>query len=126
MTYLIFYFVGLHTLYAIWTLNYHVLLFYAFVIILQRKIKRSQKYIDWVNTIIQFRKGLHSTQIILEEEIGSDEKCVFGFHPHGILASCLLVFMNYPNSPFLGIRGLSSRFMLNVPFTGLLLRLWGV
>jgi len=65
MIYAIFYFVGFHTLYAICTLNYHVLIFYALVIILQRNTKRSQKYIDWLNKVIQFRKGLHSTQIIL-------------------------------------------------------------
>ena len=68
-TYLTFYFVGLHTLYAIFTLNYYVLLFYAFIIVLQKNTKRSQKYIDWVNNVVQFRKGLHSTQLILEEEI---------------------------------------------------------
>ncbi len=35
--------------------------------------------------------------------------------------------MNYHNNdPLSRMVGLSSRFMLNMPFTGLLLRLWGI
>ena len=95
------------------------------VTILQRKVKRNQRYIDWLNNTVQFRKGVKSTQLILEEDIKDEKKRMFGFHPHGVLATSLLVFMNYPNSPLSNFKGLSSRFMLSVPFTGLMLRLLG-
>ena len=94
--------------------------------ILQRRVKRNQRYIDFVTEILQFRKGFKSTQIIYEEKIDSETSCLFGFHPHGVLASSVLVFMNYPTGPFKHLVGLSSRMMLIIPFVGLLLRLWGV
>lgn len=66
-TFFTFYFVGFHTLYAIFTLNFNVLIFYALISFLQTKTKRSQKYIDFVSNVIQYRKGLKSTSLILEE-----------------------------------------------------------
>ena len=125
-TYFVFYFVMFHTVYAMITLDLPVLFFYMVVSVLQGKVKRSQKYIDWCDKFIQFRKGLKSTKVIYEEAIAEDQQCLFGFHPHGALATCVPVFMNYPTGPFKYSVGLASRAMLNVPFCGLLLRLWGV
>ena len=34
--------------------------------------------------------------------------------------------MNFPTGPFRYVVGLSSNAMLSVPFTGLMLRLWGM
>ena len=59
---------------------------------------------------------------------------MFSFHPHGVFAygNCCLIIgllsnMNYHNNDALSrMSGLSSRFMLNMPITGLLLKLWGV
>ena len=116
----------IHGMYVIATLNYHWMIFYGAVMILQTKVKRNQRYIDFVCNVLQYRKGLKSTKIIYEEKIDSDQSCLFGVHPHGILASCFPVFMNYPTGPFKHIVGLSSKAMLNVPFTGLMLRLWGM
>ena len=65
-TYFVFYTMMIHTLYVIVTLNYHWALFYAVVSILQRKVKRNQRYIDFVSNVLQYRKGLKSTQIIYE------------------------------------------------------------
>ena len=59
---------------------------------------------------------------------------MFSFHPHSVFAYGnifsdlgLLANMNYHNNDALSrCIGLGSRFILNMPITGLLLRLWGV
>ena len=61
-----------------------------------------------------------------DEDIGEDQKCIFGFHPHGVLSASVMAFMNVKNSPMVNMVGLSSRFMLSLPFVGLFIRLWGV
>jgi len=101
------------------------LAFYLTVSLAQSKIKRNQHYIDWITHTVQFRKGVKSTQLLFEEEITAEEKCLFGFHPHGVLAVSFLIFLNYPNTPLSNFRGLASRFMMSVPFTGIMLRLMG-
>ena len=108
------------------TLDYGWIIFYGLVTIFQRKVKRNQRIIDYCNNVIQFRKGLKSTQIIYEEKIESNRSCIFGVHPHGILATEFPVFMNFPAAgPWRYIAGLSSRAMLAVPFVGIILRIWG-
>ena len=72
LIYFTLYFVTLHLIYAIITLNIYVITFYLVVTILQRKVKRNQKYIDWVNNTMQFRKGVKATKLILEEDIKPD------------------------------------------------------
>jgi len=115
-----------HTMYIFWTLDYFWIIFYFIVMALQRKVKRSQMYIDFVCNVLQMRKGVKSHSIIYEEKIANDDSCIFGFHPHGVLCTCVTFFMNYPHSPFEYAVGLSSRAMLIVPFTGMMLRLWGI
>lgn len=61
---------------------------------------------------------------------------MFSFHPHSVFSFGnfltiidwlgFLANMNYHNDPLSRMVGLSSRFMLNMPVTGLLLRIWGV
>ena len=125
-TYAVCYFVTFHTLYIIWTQDYISMAIYAVIMILQRKTKRNQRYIDFVSNVLQMRKGLKSTSIIYEEKIPNNKSCIFGFFPHGILSTCIPIFTNYPNSPFENAVGLSSRAMLTVPITGMMLRLWGI
>ena len=125
-TYFVFYFCFTHCMYVLITLNYNWMIFYTIVMVVQSRAKRSQMYIDFVSNTLQFRKGLKSTQIIYEEEITSEKRCLFGFHPHGILASAIPVFMNYPTGPFKYCVGLSSNAMLLIPFVGFLLRWWGI
>ena len=75
---------------------------------------------------MQARRGLGQVKLIYEEEIKADDKCMFCFFPHGILAATVLVFMNYNQGPMKNMIGLGSRFLLNLPFVGLIGRLWGL
>lgn len=68
-SYLVFYVVLGHIMYVIFNFDYMTLLMYAIVSLLQSQVKRNQKYVDFLNHTIQFRKGLKSTQIIYEEEM---------------------------------------------------------
>jgi hypothetical protein len=38
----------------------------------------------------------------------------------------MMANMNYDNDPLSGMVGLCSRFILNIPFAGLVLKLWGL
>lgn len=67
--YFITYFVAFHLVYAIVTLNIHIIAFYAVVSILQTRFKRSQRFIDWVNNTFQFKNVIKSSKAIFEEEI---------------------------------------------------------
>jgi hypothetical protein len=51
---------------------------------------------------------------------------VFGYHPHGATAAGFLPCMNFKNEPMSNMVALVSRFILNIPFIGIVLRLWGV
>lgn len=52
---------------------------------------------------------------------------MFGVHPHSVIALSLLALMNIVNTgPISNLIGLSSRFALNFPITGLVLKLWGI
>ena len=51
---------------------------------------------------------------------------MFGFHPHGVLSISIMVYMNYKNGSLSRMVGMASRFMLSVPFVGIILRLWGL
>ena len=108
------------------TLNYPVIAFYVLVIILQRMVKKNQAYINFVNNVIQVRKGIKSATICYDEPIPETEKCMFGFHPHGVLSVSILVYMNFKKGPISRIVGMASRFMLSLPFVGIILRLWGI
>ena len=112
--------------YCIATLNFHVLAFYALVCTIQSTVGKSDKYVKFINTVIQPRNSLKKVELIYEEHIGPEEKCLFGFHPHGVLSASVLAFMNYKDGPMSNMVGLASRFMLNLPFGGLIIRLWGV
>ena len=94
LIYILWYFCNFHFVYAVFTLNYPVIAFYLAVTVLQTFVGRSESYVRFVTDVIQVRKGLKKAEVIYEEEIGKDEKCVFAFHPHGVLAASVLVFMN--------------------------------
>ena len=52
---------------------------------------------------------------------------MFGVHPPSVFGLSLLALMNAVNKgPISNLVGLSSRFALNFPITGLILKLWGV
>jgi 2-acylglycerol O-acyltransferase 2 len=52
---------------------------------------------------------------------------MFGVHPHSVVALSLLALMNcMKTGPTSSLIGLSSRFALNFPITGLVLKLWGI
>ncbi len=103
-----------------------MVIFYILAVVLQKYVKRSQPYIDFINNVIQIRRGLKKVELNFEEVIAPEEKCLFSFHPHGVLSASGLTFMNYSSGPMSKMVVLSSRAMLNLPIVGLLLRLWGV
>ena len=108
------------------TLNIYICLFYVMVIVLQAQLKQSKGYVRFVTQVIQARRGLKEVKLIYEEEIKPEDKCMFGFFPHGVLAATVLVFMNFNNGPMKNMIGLGSRFLLTLPFVGLFGRLWGL
>jgi hypothetical protein len=124
--YFVFYFCPLHCLYALLTLDHLTVAFYLLVVVVQWQVKKNQKYVDFLNNIIQLRKGPKIVSIRYEENIGPEEKCLFGIHPHGILTAGVFTFMNFPEGPFSNVVILASRAMLSLPFVGLFLKLWGV
>jgi len=64
--YFIWYFATFHMFYCIFTLNFQVLLFYAVFCALQSRVKKSDKYVKFINTVIQPRKSLRQVEIIYE------------------------------------------------------------
>jgi len=57
LVYVIWYVASIHLVYGMITLNYPVVTFYLTVCLLQSKVKKSDKYINFVNNIMQTRKG---------------------------------------------------------------------
>lgn len=114
------------TFYAVVTLNIPLILILAKIVFLQSFARRSQKYIDFVNNVLQIRKYLSSFQVIYEEHPSDKQPSLFGIHPHGVFSLGLSSNMNYGTGPLSRMVGLSSRFMLACPIVGLQLRLWGL
>lgn len=122
----ILYFMSFLIIYSLVTLNFPLIIFLSSISILQNMVSRSQRCIDFVNDFVQVRRYIRGYDLIFEQPIEKNEKCLFGIHPHGVLSICCTVNMNLKNTPFADITGLSSRMMLLCPFVGLILRLWGV
>ena len=60
---------------------------FALIVIAQYPIGRSQWYIDAVNKYINPLLYFKTFKRIYEERIPDDKQnCLFGFHPHGVLA----------------------------------------
>jgi hypothetical protein len=95
--------------------------------IVQLPIRRSQRFIDLVNKYILPFKYFDKYEIIYEEIITQQDRCLFGVHPHSVITLSLLMLMNsVKEGPVSQIIGLGSRFALNFPFSGALLKMWGV
>ncbi len=109
-------------------LDYYIWLLYVAICLIQIPIGRSQLYISFVNKYINPLLYFQSFKRIYEEPIPDDrQKCMFSFHPHSIFSYGMLSNMNYQeNDVISNMVGLGSRFILNTPIIGLLLRLWGV
>lgn len=69
MIYVIWYLSSAHWVYAAINLNYPVVIFYLLVCILQARLRKSKKYIDFANNIIQARKGLREVSLTYDEKI---------------------------------------------------------
>ena len=69
LLYLSWYLCSAHMVYAALTLNYPVVIFYTLIILAQTKVKRNQKYIDFLNNVLQIRRGLGGVDVIYEEDI---------------------------------------------------------
>lgn len=114
-------------LYAIFTLDLYFFLGLLAIVIVQLPIRRSQIFIDLVNRYVQPFKYFDKYEIIYDEIITQQDRCIFGVHPHSVIGLSLLMLMNsVKQGPFSTIIGLGSRFALNFPFTGAILKLWGV
>lgn len=113
-------------IYTLLTFDLHFLLWMAAVMLLQLPVRRSQRYIDFINKCVQPLKYFRHFQIIHEEQIKEADRCLFGVHPHSVFGLSLLSLLNsQPTGPLSNLIGLSSRFILNFPLTGLFLKLWG-
>lgn len=97
------------------------------ITIIQFPITRSQTYIDILNKYIQPLKYFDHYETIFEEVIAEGQKCIFGVHPHSVYGLGLLTSMNLTKTgPFAKMVGLSSRFILNFPIAGAILKAWGI
>ena len=67
--YVLWYAGSAYLVYAVLTFNIPVCIFYAALIMIQTKIKKSSTYVNFCNKIIQARKGLSEVKLIYEEEI---------------------------------------------------------
>lgn len=113
--------------YAIFTLDLYFFLTLLTLVILQLPIRRSQLFIDHVNKYILPFKYFEKYEIIYEEIITQQDRCIFGVHPHSVIGLSLLMLMNsVKEGPLSTIIGLGSRFALNFPLTGAILKMWGV
>lgn len=109
------------------TLHLEILVALAAIVIIQIPMGRSQTYIDFLNKYVQPLKYFKHFEIIYEELIPEENKCVFGVHPHSVFGLGLLASMNSSKSgQFSNMVGLSSRFVLNFPIVGMILKLWGI
>lgn len=114
-------------LYAIFTLDLNLFLILGLLTLLQLPVRRSQSYIDFVNKVVQPFKYFDKFEIIYEEPITKETRCIFGVHPHSVFGMSLLLLMNSAKEgPLSNIIGLGSRFILNFPLAGAVLKLWGV
>ena len=132
LLFFIFYQLALHGpitifLYTIITLDLNLIVILVAVIILQLPARRWQGYIDFVNKYLQPLKYFNKFVIIHEEPIKQKDHCIFGVHPHSVFGLSLLSLMNCTSEgPLSNIIGLGSRFILNFPLSGALLKLWGI
>ena len=114
-------------IYAVLTFQFQILLALVIISIIQMPIGRSQNYIDFVNKYIQPLKYFKHFEIIYQEIIPDESRCLFGVHPHSVFGLGLLASMNSSKTGNLSnMVGLSSRFILYFPIIGLILKMWGV
>jgi 2-acylglycerol O-acyltransferase 2 len=114
-------------LYTAVTLDPHLIVGLLVLVIVQLPLRRSQIFIDLVNKFIQPIKYFNSLEVIYEETVTQTDRCLFGVHPHSVIGLSLLLLMNsMKEGPLSRIVGLSSRFILNFPVTGAILKLWGL
>lgn len=113
-------------IYTALTLDLNLIVILIAVTFIQLPVRRWQAYINFVNKYLQPLKYFNKFQIIHEEAIKEKDHCIFGVHPHSVFGLSLLSLMNCTGEgPLSNIIGLSSRFILNFPFSGALLKLWG-
>jgi hypothetical protein len=118
--------VGLVAL-AVFTMHLEIIAILGLISLVSIPVGRCQPYIDFVNKYIQPLKYFNHFQIIYEQIIPEEEKCLFGVHPHSVFGLGLLASMNSSKKGQLAsMVGLGSRFILNFPIVGLILKLWGV
>jgi hypothetical protein len=113
-------------IYTAFTFDINFLIGMVAVMLLQLPLRRSQRYINFINRCVQPLKYFKNFEIIHEEKIIDNDHCLFGVHPHSVFGLSLLSLMNSEDiGPLSNIIGLSSRFILNFPLTGAFLKLWG-
>lgn len=121
------------SLYALLTLHFSLIIFLTFMVIFQSFLTKNRKFVDFTAKFMHPCFAFDSFKVIddwRDQNTSKDyslERCIYAFHPHSVYALGFACAMNIPSEPaFCSMESLSSNFLLNLPFIGIILRLWGV
>ena len=113
--------------YGLFTLNWYILGFFGLIFLAQLPLRLNQRYCRFIMDVLQPMKFFSRFEVIHDEKVPQDEKCVFGLHPHSVFSlGALGVLHTTLTDQISNMTLLGSRFILNVPVAGGLLRRWGV
>lgn len=129
-----FFGLGIYTLYSIATLNFKGIVAILLLCVFQAIIgKKSQTYINIIAKLMKPSRFFKKYETIYDSPDIPNEKIMFAYSPHAVYAmgtpvinSAFIMNVHENGQPLAKAIHLGSRFILNAPIHGLLLRWWGI